>query len=219
MMDAAKAGGARLMIAHCLRFSPNFALMKRLVERGWIGTVKDVTAAIGSPYEDGAQRTDFRRQRRLSGGGVLIDLGIHVIDLALWMIGEQPARVAYDASSPDGWEVESDAEVALEFPGAARATLCSSFTRPLANSVRVSGDAGWIEASLYNPSALTFFTNRARMCNHDGMQTILTDAASMYDEQIAHFCAQVGAGGDFIVRPVEVLRALGVIDTCYAAAA
>jgi predicted dehydrogenase len=117
MQDAAARSGARLMTGHCLRFSPNLEMLKRAIDAGWIGDVERVHATIGGPYEGVARRTDFRRQRELSGGGVLMDLGVHVLDLAVWFASRAPTAVEYAGSYTDGWEVETDAEVALRFPG------------------------------------------------------------------------------------------------------
>ena len=99
-------------------------------------SIREVRGAIGGPYEGTARRTDFRRQRRLSGGGVLLDLGIHLIDLAVWIVGEAP-RAAWattarrrsagrSSTTPTSWSA---------FPGGGarrrsrRASRISSATR------------------------------------------------------------------------------------------
>src|SRR5262249_32632332 len=92
MLASAERGGARLMTAHCLRFSPQMEMLKAVVDAGWLGPVERVSASIGGPYEGVARRTDFRRQRALSGGGVLIDLGVPLLDLAGRIAGRAPAR-------------------------------------------------------------------------------------------------------------------------------
>jgi predicted dehydrogenase len=215
MLDAAAAGGARLMAAHCLRFSPNLAMLKHVVTAGWLGEVAAMSAGIGGPYEASARRTDFRRQKRFAGGGVLVDLGVHLIDLAVWLADVDPAAVVYDAVAAPGWEVETDVEVALDFPGGSRATLNASFTRALNPSFTVRGRDGWATASLYRPTELTLYSGGARVCRAAGVQHLRLPDESMYDRQIAHFCAALRSGADFLVRPGEIRAVIDVIECCY----
>jgi predicted dehydrogenase len=215
MLAAAVRGGSRLMTAHCLRFSPQLEMLKTVVDAGWLGPVERVSASIGGPYEGVACRTDFRRQRALSGGGVLMDLGVHVLDLAVWIAGRAPAHVEYAGSFASGWEVETDAEVGLRFPGEGQASLQASFSTPLGNSFTVRGSRGWARASLYVPTELTVFAEDARICRRAGMQILQLEDRNMYDAQIAHFCRAVATGELFRVRDAEVRATIGVIDNCY----
>jgi predicted dehydrogenase len=219
MFAAAERGGSRLMTAHCLRFSAQFAALKRVVDEGWLGRLLEVRAAIGAPYDGGAQRTDFRRQRGLAGGGVLIDLGVHVLDLTAWLLGRAPTDVEYTGSSREGWEVETDAEVALRYPGDARAAIQASCSQLLDNTITVRGSAGWARASLYVPMELTLFTTTGRVCRRAGTQTLLLEDAGMYDAQIAHFCERLRSGQPFVVRDAEVRATMDIIERCYQEAA
>jgi predicted dehydrogenase len=86
MIAAGRAAGKRLMINFSYRFSPQSWALKKEVDRGTLG---DVYYA----------RTQWLRRRgmpgfggwfgtkALSGGGPLIDLGVHRLDLALWLMG------------------------------------------------------------------------------------------------------------------------------------
>lgn len=215
MLAAAEHSGARLMAAHCLRFSPNLAMLKQVIEAGWLGRLRNMSAAIGSPYDAGAQRTDFRRQRRLSGGGVLIDLGIHLIDLAVWLAGESPADVAYESSAGEGWQVEQDAEVALRFEDAGSAQLTASFSRFMDSAFMVRGEAGWARAPLYQPTQLTLFSARARICERAGVVELALQNTNMYERQIEHFCSCVRSNQPFLVKSEEVRASIDVVERCY----
>jgi predicted dehydrogenase len=216
MLDAAGRGGARLMAAHCLRFSPNIATARSLVQRGVVGEVESISGAIGGVYATGPQRTDFRKTRGLSGGGVLIDLGVHLIDLALWISDARPTDLDYHATSAPGWEVESDVELALGLSGRTRASITASFSRPMNPRLRIDGSAGWIETSLYTPTSLAFFGKHARVCQRDGCQQMILDDTSMYDAQIDHFCDAIAARTDFVVRSAEIRAGMQVVEQCYA---
>lgn len=216
MLDAAERGGARLMAAHCLRFSPNIAMVRRLVHAGVVGDVESISGAIGGVYATGPQRTDFRKTRGLSGGGVLIDLGIHLIDLALWISDARPIDLEYQATSIPGWEVESDVELSLALSDDRRASIAASFSRPMDPGLRVDGSAGWIQTSLYTPTALSFFGKSVRACQRDGCQQMILDNTSMYDAQIDHFCDAIAARTEFVVRADEIRAGMQVVERCYA---
>lgn len=215
MLESAARSGARLMAAHCLRFSPNFSMLKQLIAAGWLGEIREIKAGIGGPYDQGIHRTDFRRQRGQSGGGVLIDLGIHLIDLSLWLSGNPPVSVAYRGNSTQGWEVENNAEAAIEFAGQIRATVSCSLTHALDNTFTVRGRKGWARASLYKSTHLELFSESARVCQKNGLQTLVLPSQSMYVSQIRHFCDALLSGTQFMITTDEIRSGIEVIEKCY----
>jgi len=217
MFAAAAHGGARLMAGHSRRFNPNLELAKTLVAGGRIGTLQTIGAALGSPYGSWPTRTDFRRQRTLSGGGVLLDLGIHLIDLALW-IGGNAKVLRYEATDTLGWGVENDAEVELELPADARAKLSCSYTHGLNRTVRIRGTGGWIETSIDGAPDIIFWGRDSRLCRRAGAQKIAVAETDPYTRQIQHFVDCLVSNQPFVVTPEQVLNGLEVIERCYAVA-
>lgn len=69
------------------RFSPGAARLREAVTEGKLGQVFDVRATwrrrAGIP-----QIGSWFGHRRFSGGGVLLDLGVHLLDLALFILGD-----------------------------------------------------------------------------------------------------------------------------------
>jgi predicted dehydrogenase len=86
MRDAAARAGRRLMINFSFRFTPQSWALKQEVERGMLGDVYFAQTRWlrrrGLPGFGG-----WFGQKALAGGGPLIDLGVHRIDLALWLMG------------------------------------------------------------------------------------------------------------------------------------
>lgn len=217
MFAAAARGKARLMAGHSRRFNPNLELAKALTAEGRIGRLETVVAALGSPYGSWPTRTDFRRQRALSGGGVLLDLGIHLIDLATWLGGEGQV-LRYEASDTLAWGVENDAEVELGLRDGARAKLTCSYTHGLNRTVRLQGNTGWIETSIDGAPEVTFFGRDSRLCRRTGVQRIAVPETDPYTRQIAHFVHCLTAGAPFVVREDEVMAGLRIVERCYAVA-
>lgn len=86
MIAAAERAGRRLMINFSYRFSSQSQALRRLVDTGVLGHVYNARTVWlrrhGFPKFGG-----WFSDRALSGGGPLIDLGVHRIDLALWLMG------------------------------------------------------------------------------------------------------------------------------------
>ena len=93
MIAAAKAAGKRLMINFSYRFRAQSQALKHLVDGGVLGEVYSGRTCWlrrhGFPGFGG-----WFTDKGMAGGGPLIDLGVHRIDLALWLMGSpQPTWV------------------------------------------------------------------------------------------------------------------------------
>lgn len=94
MADAARASGKVLMTMRNNRFSPQAQYLKKMIEKGELGELYSGRAGWirrrGIPGRGGWFTT-----KELSGGGPLIDLGVHMIDLAMWLSGNpKPVTVS-----------------------------------------------------------------------------------------------------------------------------
>jgi len=86
MLDAAKKAGKRIMINFSFRFTEQSFALKKQVDTGILGDVYFGRTVWhrrrGMPGFGG-----WFGQKALAGGGPLIDLGVHRLDLALWLMG------------------------------------------------------------------------------------------------------------------------------------
>ena len=218
IVHAAETGNARFMAAHTRRFNAALCLMQRITAAGLFGKRLEVSASLGGLISQWAARTDFRAQRTLAGGGVLLDSGVHLVDLALWLVQDMPQEIMCKMSDPLGWGVEGDAEVEIRFQQSSRARLACSYTHPLNGTVTVEGEHGWARAGINKPDRLEFYSAQALVCRRSGVQHPLLSAGNVYDLQSAHFCTALQKGQPFRVPLNEVLTGLEVIEQCYASA-
>jgi len=103
IVDAVQSSGRKLMIGHNMRFVPAIEAMKRDLWRGHIGSLEVATIeeVINGPFSHPAVPTpvaDWWFDPKTSGGGALIDIGYHMIDLFRFFTDED-ARVRYSSLS------------------------------------------------------------------------------------------------------------------------
>ena len=86
--QAFKENGVKCMVCLTYHYYPCFRYAKTLMEQGVIGEVQDIYAQHlkESALWEG-RRLEWRFRKELSGHGVLIDLGVHLIDLGQFLAG------------------------------------------------------------------------------------------------------------------------------------
>ncbi len=88
-IDAARASDRLLGVDLSYRFVEGVRRIRELIETGELGHIFHIDLAFHNAY--GPDKPWFR-DPALSGGGCLIDLGIHLVDLALWWLDFPPVE-------------------------------------------------------------------------------------------------------------------------------
>lgn len=115
IVNAARAAQRVLMVGYNHRFRRDAAVVRKCMDDGDLGRVYRVQVGWlrrSDEYED----ADWRREARIAGGGALVDLGIRLLDLALFL-QNHPKVASVTASvhplDPDGRMGEQSAAVLL----------------------------------------------------------------------------------------------------------
>lgn len=152
LVDAFRAARVPFTVFQNRRWDGDFLTVQRVVRSGELG---DVTR-FESRYERFRPQVDPEAWRELAaaqeGGGLLLDLGAHLVDQALTLFGF-PRRVyaEIDVRRP-GAAVDDDVFVALEHDGGVRSHLWMSALAPVGGrSLRVSGTRAGIETPGLDP--------------------------------------------------------------------
>ncbi|WP_163537546.1 Gfo/Idh/MocA family oxidoreductase [Gracilibacillus sp. YIM 98692] len=92
LMKAADRLGKVLQVSYQRHFDPEFLFIRNAIANGKLGKLTSVTASL---YQEWKQITEgtWRQNPNLSGGGMLMDSGSHIIDVLLWTIGLSPIDV------------------------------------------------------------------------------------------------------------------------------
>jgi predicted dehydrogenase len=86
IVKAADASGKTLMISHQMRWEPLSRQAHSIAHSGELGTIYNARAGMMRRKAIPGWGSWFTRKSE-SGGGPLIDLGVHVLDLTLWLMG------------------------------------------------------------------------------------------------------------------------------------
>jgi predicted dehydrogenase len=124
---AARATGVRVRIGYNHRYHPAFRKARELLESGALGPLMFVRGRYGHGGRKGYDR-EWRADPRLSGGGELIDQGVHLIDLAGWFLGRFSAVDGHAATYFWDMKVDDNAFVSLRTPAGQTAWLHVSCT-------------------------------------------------------------------------------------------
>jgi UDP-N-acetylglucosamine 3-dehydrogenase len=148
MVEAATNAGRVLMVAMQRRFGGLERAIKRAIDEGAIGTPHFIRSRLshGGP-ELWAPGQDWFFERGEAGGGAMLDLGVHVADLARWFMGEVESVSGQVATLGKNIGVEDNGAAILKFRSGAMAVIEASWTsRPALSATEIYGSEGRIMA-------------------------------------------------------------------------
>ena len=129
MVEAARTTKRKLMVAMNLRFRRDSLNLKSFVESGEVGEILYAKCGWLRRQESWSERL-WVYQKQLSGGGVFMDLGIQMLDLTLWLLGNQKARSVKASifNKHAGVEVEDTALALVQLDDGSALTIEVSWT-------------------------------------------------------------------------------------------
>jgi predicted dehydrogenase len=132
--------GGRLTVFHNRRWDGDFLTVRRLVSEGALGQVTRFESRFERFRPQIKQGAWRERGDAAEGGGLLLDLGPHLVDQAVQLFGPPLSVYAEVETRRPGAQVDDDVFVALEHAGGERSHLWMSAIAPLHGPrFRVSG--------------------------------------------------------------------------------
>jgi predicted dehydrogenase len=230
MFEAARRANRVLMAAQMWRFDARSRAVKRCIDAGDLGEIYygEATAL----RRMGIPTWGVFHQAKFSHGGALLDIGVHMLDLAIWLMGNPtPVRVSATAAAkfgkrpeiakmlrnawdPTTFDVEDFAVALVHFNDGKSLLLRTSWAAHIEQetfSVRVLGT----EAGCTTIPPVVYR-------NHEGMlidQKITVGEAPAQNRQMSHWLRVIEGKEEPLVRPVETLNVQKIIDAAYRSAA
>jgi predicted dehydrogenase len=91
MCQAARKNERKLMVAQCQRFRPDVQLLKKMIDAGELGDI--YYSRVWALRRRGVPAWGVFIEKDKQGGGPMIDIGVHMLDMALYLMGH-PKPVA-----------------------------------------------------------------------------------------------------------------------------
>mgnify|MGYP000675227213 CR=1 FL=1 len=236
MVSAAEKAGVILMVGQMQRYHPLHRGVKRLIAAGELGTIRGVRFDAMQNLLGYAQPGHWLYDGRLAGGGILISVSVHKIDLMRYFLGEvrRVAAICRTAQPHFRNGAEDYACAVLEFQNGAigeHFATYSGFQLPYSESYMLFGDEGTVHTLPTGQAA--YYASR----RHDPTPPDLTGARRFYGHflpvapdrtglptddpfvnEIAHFVDCCRTGTEPLSSGRDNLGTMAVIAALYASA-
>ena len=213
VVGIARKAGVKLMLGFNRRFDPNFAAARRAIDEGRIGAVEMVTITSRDP---GAPDLAYASR----SGGIFRDMTIHDLDMARFLLGEEPVSVSAHASvliEPKLREIgdHDSATVILETASGKQAVITNSrrATYGYDQRIEVHGSEGVVDVA-------NFHENTMRIGTAEGYTTaplmnfFMTRYIPAYASEIAEFIASIAEDRAPSATGEDGVIALRLADAC-----
>jgi predicted dehydrogenase len=214
VVEAARASDRLLGVDFCYRRTEAAEAVRRLVASGELGEIFAAELCFHNAY--GPDKAWFY-DPSLSGGGCLVDLGIHLVDLALWVLGF-PAVTAVEARLV-GEPLEHYATAHLAVGRRTTIRLACSWNLhagvPCVLEASFYGEHGGV--SLRNVGG-SFYDFRADRFSGTETEPLALPPDQWGGRTVIDWIAQLAAGERFDPTATRYVQVHDVLDRIYAAA-
>lgn len=214
---AAQEKGVHVMIGMNHRFRPDVAQMKNAVDRGEIGPVFYIKAGWVKQRSTDAR---WLANADKSGGGVLIDLGVSVLDMILYVFNFGRVKsVVANAFHHETKTVEDVVVAMLTFENGSVATIETSWSLMRAEDLYYCNVFGKKGSAFINPFKLVKRVDNAfQTVQAQPSKTQLTVYRKSYEAELKHFISGVRGIIPMISTIDEAVERMRVIEALYASA-
>lgn len=217
---AARRTGALVRVGFNHRYHRAFQKAREIFETGALGELMFIRGRYGHGGRPGYDR-EWRAQPERSGGGELIDQGVHLIDLSRWFLGDfskvQGSARTYFWDMP----VEDNGFLLLETARGQVAFLHASWTEwKNLFSFEIAGRVGKIEISglggSYGTERLTWYKMSPEMGPPETLAWEYPMADNSWEMECAAFLEDIRVGRQPDPGIADAQAALRVVERVYA---
>ena len=216
MIEAAERSRVRLMICHYQRFNSRHRQIREWLRLGAIGRI--VSARINFSSYSPPRAGEWRRNKAVSGGGPLMDLGSHCLDLLMYFCGALTESEARVDSLVWETEVEDTATLLLHFASGAHATVTTHWSVRIpdevgGNAVELWGTEGAIVSS---PLFSKDHSGSLMLYKEGGVEDHSRAAGNrVHEDLIEHFREAIASGEPVLAPAEDALAGIEIIERSY----
>ena len=223
MLQAASNANGLLAIGLFRRFLPATQTIQKILSLNLLGDIQSFSFSEGGNFKWPVQSPAYFKKEN-ARGGVLLDVGVHLLDLMVWWFGN-PTEVVYEDDAMGGIEVNCrlQCKFGQRFTGEVRL----SRDCVLQNRYLITGDKGWLTWNVNdapNQIQLGFkdsaFSLDAQVHDVDPRNPFIPGEQSYNFEQsftlqICNLIAAIEGKESLMVPGEEAIKSLKIIESCY----
>lgn len=215
LLDAATQRKLTVQMGYMFRYNPGFEFCFKAARDGWLGRISGIEAVIGkaSPAGERAKLLPYR-------GGTMFELGCHVIDAVVTLLGRPDRVTAHARHSGDFADDLLDNQVATLEYAHALVTVRSSLVEVAGNVRRqfvVVGNQGTVDLRPLEPPAIRLALAEPRGEFKKGYQDVKVPSLPRYEADFVDLARVIRGEKPFAWTPAHdlavqetVLRASGL---------
>jgi predicted dehydrogenase len=216
MIQACRRANVKLMIAYRCQYHPSHLKAIHLIRSGAVGQVQAIESAFGFDIARG----EWRLNKKMAGGGPLVDVGIYCLNAARYLTGENPQAIKAYASVVDHdgrfTQVEESDGWTMKFPSGIVASCNTSYGAMMDGYFRVHASKGWIYMDGFNYSGMHLTAKLASGETIDEPDPIR--APGQFTAEADYFARCISSGREPKTDGEEGLRDMIAISRIYESA-
>jgi predicted dehydrogenase len=215
----AEAKGLVVRIGYNHRFHPGLRKAREIFESGVMGPLMFLRGRYGHGGRKGYDR-EWRADPKLSGGGELIDQGVHLIDLAGWFLGDFTTVEGHATTSYWDMKVDDNAFLSLRTAQDQTAWLHVSCTEwKNLFSLEIYGRDGKLSidglGGSYGVEKVTYYQMLPQMGPPEATAWEFPGGDDSWALETAAFAADIRRGGAASLGLQEGIRTLEIVAAIY----
>ena len=219
VQTAAVQTGVRVRLGYNHRFHPALQKARELFESGVLGPLMFLRGRYGHGGRKGYDR-EWRADPKLSGGGELIDQGVHLIDLAGWFLGDFPTITGHATTSFWDMPVDDNAFLSLRTAAGQTAWLHVSCTEwKNLFSFELYGRVGKVSidglGGSYGPERCTYYKMLPQMGPPETTVWDYPAGDNSWSLELAAFAEDIRTGRAPSPGLREGIRTLEIVESIY----
>lgn len=232
LSDICDREGVKLGVGFMMRFHSYHQKMHDLIKEGALGEIVSARAQLTCWYPE--MENCWRQNKKLSGGGAMMDMGIHCIDLIRYITGlEVSSATGFVGNQIFSYDVEDAGAAVFKLSNGALCYVDANFNIPDAaakckiefygtkGSIFAEGTISQVEGGRIEVLCVSDAGKYDAAQTRDEIQPlqIQVDFGNMYTKEIESFGRAVSGAGEIAVTAADAILSQRAIEAVYESSA
>ena len=202
----------KLAVAHVRRFYKSIKVMKRIVDSRELGNLISFDIEEGTIF-NWPTVSGFIFDKAKAGGGVLMDIGIHILDLLLWLHPFEISSIHYEDDNLGG--LEAYARLHMIFSSEVEGKVTISRLSVLRNRYKFVFENGFVELDPVGWDPLVHRRIHVTKFSERGKKLIKIKRESPVLDLLSDFISAVQFNKNPLASGEDGLKVIELIENCY----